>query len=58
MKGFNFIASKMKEIYSELTKGGDVELELIDSTNPFSKGAKISVKPRKTWSIISLLSGG
>ena len=48
----------MKEIYCELTNGGDVELELIDSTNPFSKGAKISVKPRKTWSIISLLSGG
>jgi structural maintenance of chromosome 4 len=58
MEGFNFISNKMKEIYCELTNGGDVELELIDSTNPFSKGAKISVKPRKTWSIISLLSGG
>lgn len=48
----------MKDIYCDLTNGGDLELELIDSTNPFSKGVKISVKPRKTWSLISLLSGG
>lgn len=58
LKGFEFIAKRMREIYSELTNGGDVELELIDSTDPFLRGAKISVKPRKTWSIISLLSGG
>ena len=58
MIGFDFISNKMKEIYSELTNGGDVELEIMDSSNPFSKGAKISVKPRKTWSIITLLSGG
>lgn len=38
MKGFTAIAKKLKEIYQMLTLGGDAELELVDSFDPFSKG--------------------
>jgi structural maintenance of chromosome 4 len=48
----------MKETYRILTNGGDAELECLESKNPFSKGIVFSVKPNKTWSQISLLSGG
>lgn len=38
MKGFTAIAKKLKEIYQMLTLGGDAEMELVDSFDPFSKG--------------------
>ena len=48
----------MKEIYKSFAKGGDAELESLETSNPFSKGIVFSVKPHKTWSSISVLSGG
>lgn len=48
----------MKDTYRVLTNGGDAELESLEIKNPFSKGVVFSVKPNKTWSQISLLSGG
>ena len=58
MEGFEFISTKLKDTYTLLTGGGDAELEMLDNSDPFKSGVKISVKPRKTWSDISLLSGG
>ncbi|NWH65391.1 SMC4 protein, partial [Geococcyx californianus] len=38
MTGFNTITNKLKENYQMLTLGGDAELELVDSLDPFSEG--------------------
>lgn len=38
MAGFNIITNKLKENYQMLTLGGDAELELVDSLDPFSEG--------------------
>lgn len=38
MTGFNIITNKLKENYQMLTLGGDAELELVDSLDPFSEG--------------------
>lgn len=58
-EGFQVISSKLKEVYQLLTKGGDAELELIDSLDPFSEGVNFSVRPpKKTWKEINKLSGG
>lgn len=38
MMGFNIITNKLKENYQMLTLGGDAELELVDSLDPFSEG--------------------
>jgi structural maintenance of chromosome 4 len=59
MKGFSGITMKLKEIYQTITLGGDAELELVDSLDPFSEGIVFSVRPpRKSWKNISNLSGG
>ncbi|PNF36219.1 hypothetical protein B7P43_G09723 [Cryptotermes secundus] len=59
MRGFSTITSKLKEMYQMITLGGDAELELVDSLDPFSEGINFSVRPpKKTWKIISNLSGG
>ena len=59
MSGFALITTKLKELYQMITLGGDAELELVDSLNPFSKGIVFSVRPpKKTWKNISNLSGG
>ena len=59
MSGFNIISLKVKEMYQMLTLGGDAELELVDSTDPFAKGISFSVRPpKKTWKAITQLSGG
>ncbi|EGR34361.1 SMC4 structural maintenance of chromosomes 4, putative [Ichthyophthirius multifiliis] len=59
MSGFNLISSKLKETYQTLTNGGDAELELIDSLDPFSDGVNFTVRPpKKSWKQISKLSGG
>lgn len=58
-EGFQIISSKLKEVYQLLTRGGDAELELIDSLDPFSEGVNFSVRPpKKTWKEINKLSGG
>ena len=42
-----------------ITFGGAAELELADSTDPFSEGIVFSVRPPgKSWKVISNLSGG
>ena len=42
-----------------LHEGGDAELELVDSLDPFSEGIVFSVRPpKKSWKNISNLSGG
>ncbi|XP_033832680.1 structural maintenance of chromosomes protein 4 [Periophthalmus magnuspinnatus] len=59
MTGFNLITNKLKENYQMLTLGGDAELELVDSLDPFSEGIMFSVRPpKKSWKKIFNLSGG
>lgn len=42
-----------------ITMGGNAELELVDSLDPFSEGIVFSVMPpKKSWKNISNLSGG
>ncbi|CAK1547708.1 unnamed protein product [Leptosia nina] len=57
--GFNTITTKLKEMYQMITLGGDAELELVDSLDPFTEGIIFSVRPpNKSWKNISNLSGG
>lgn len=59
MDGFNQISLKLKEMYQTITLGGNAELELVDSLDPFSEGIIFSVMPpKKSWKNISNLSGG
>ncbi|KAI0783153.1 RecF/RecN/SMC N terminal domain-containing protein [Abortiporus biennis] len=59
MTGFNTISLKLKEMYQMITLGGNAELELVDSMDPFSEGIIFSVMPpKKSWRNISNLSGG
>ena len=59
MEGFNSITLKLKEMYQMITLGGDAELELVDSLDPFAEGIVFSVRPpKKSWKTISNLSGG
>ncbi|AFZ78997.1 RecF/RecN/SMC N terminal domain containing protein [Theileria equi strain WA] len=56
---FAIIANKLKEVYQAITLGGDAELELVDSTEPFTEGILFSVRPvKKSWKQIHNLSGG
>ncbi|KAJ7072399.1 RecF/RecN/SMC [Mycena amicta] len=59
MTGFSLISLKLKEMYQMITLGGNAELELVDSMDPFSEGIIFSVMPpKKSWKNISNLSGG
>ncbi|KAG5178142.1 RecF/RecN/SMC [Tribonema minus] len=59
MAGFGTITLKLKEMYQMITLGGDAELELVDSLDPFSEGIVFSVRPpKKSWKHIANLSGG
>ncbi|KAG6545761.1 hypothetical protein Mapa_012722 [Marchantia paleacea] len=59
MAGFNAISLKLKEMYQMITLGGDAELELVDSLDPFAEGVVFSVRPpKKSWKNIANLSGG
>jgi structural maintenance of chromosome 4 len=59
MIGFGEITLKLKEMYQMITLGGDAELELVDSLDPFSEGIVFSVRPpKKSWKNIANLSGG
>lgn len=59
LHGFSLISMKLKEMYQMMTLGGDAELELIDSLDPFSEGVVLSVRPpKKSWKNIENLSGG
>lgn len=37
MAGFSAISLRLKEMYQMITLGGDAELELVDSLDPFSE---------------------
>ncbi|CAG9764069.1 unnamed protein product [Ceutorhynchus assimilis] len=57
--GFAIIKLKLKEMYQMITLGGDAELELVDTYDPFTEGIQFNVRPpKKTWKRISNLSGG
>ncbi|KAI6683699.1 hypothetical protein NL676_029612 [Syzygium grande] len=59
MAGFDTVSLKLKETYQMITLGGDAELELVDSLDPFSEGVVFSVRPpNKSWRNIANLSGG
>ncbi|XP_063394251.1 structural maintenance of chromosomes protein 4 [Cydia fagiglandana] len=59
LAGFNTITAKLKEMYQMITLGGDAELELVDTLDPFTEGITFSVRPpNKSWKNISNLSGG
>ena len=59
MQGFATISLRLKEMYQMITMGGNAELELVDSLDPFSEGILFSVMPpKKSWKNISNLSGG
>jgi len=59
MTGLRIISSRLKELYQLITVGGNAELELVDSLDPFSEGVLFSVMPpKKSWKSISNLSGG
>jgi structural maintenance of chromosome 4 len=59
MAGFSTITLRLKEMYQMITLGGDAELELVDSLDPFAEGIVFSVRPpKKSWKNISNLSGG
>ncbi|KAJ3746755.1 RecF/RecN/SMC N terminal domain-containing protein [Lentinula detonsa] len=59
MAGFSIISLKLKEMYQMITQGGNAELELVDSMDPFAEGIIFSVMPpKKSWKNISNLSGG
>jgi structural maintenance of chromosome 4 len=58
-KGFITISQKVKEMYQLITAGGDAELSLLDSLDPFSEGVEFTVRPlKKSWKQMSKLSGG
>merc|ERR1711904_724657 len=58
MEGYSVITLKLKEMYQMITLGGDAELELVDSLDPFSEGIVFSVRPpKKSWKNIANLSG-
>lgn len=59
MEGFSTISLRLKEMYQMITMGGNAELELVDTLDPFSEGILFSVMPpKKSWKNISNLSGG
>ena len=55
MTGFNIITNKLKENYQMLTLGGDAELELVDSLDPFSEGIMFRWDPGQTPPLGALL---
>lgn len=58
MDCFTVIQRNVKEMYQMLTHGGDAELELVDSQDPF-EGVNFLVRPpKKSWKQVSNLSGG
>ncbi|XP_022905361.2 structural maintenance of chromosomes protein 4 [Onthophagus taurus] len=59
LTGLRIIRLKLREMYQTITLGGDADLEVIDSYDPFSEGVKLNVRPpKKPWKSITNLSGG
>jgi structural maintenance of chromosome 4 len=56
--GFSF-RPMFNNVFQMITLGGNAELELVDSLDPFSEGILFSVMPpKKSWKNIANLSGG
>ena len=49
MAGFSVISLKLKEMYQMITLGGDAELELVDSLDPFSEVEHLSHPKMFPW---------
>eukprot|EP00210_Caulerpa_lentillifera_P000965 g932.t1 len=59
LTGFQQIRIQLKKVYRMITNGGDADLDLIDSLDPFCEGVEFSVRPpAKSWKKIANLSGG
>ena len=59
MQGFNLINTQLKQMFRAITMGGDADLELKDTLNPFEEGIVYTVRPyKKSWKEIAKLSGG
>jgi len=58
MQSFEVIQAKLREMYEHLAHGGDAELQLVESEDPFEGINFIVRPPRKSWKAISCLSGG
>lgn len=59
MTGLRAITGHLRQLYQLLTFGGNAELELVDSLDPWAEGVQFSVMPpRKSWKAIANLSGG
>jgi structural maintenance of chromosome 4 len=59
MEVFSVISLKLKEMYEMITMGGNAELELVNSLDPFSEGILFGgMPPKKRWKNISNSSGG
>ena len=59
MAGFNCISLKLKEMYQMITLGGDAELELVDSLDPFSEvgcSGHVSVGTAPCWATLELIT--
>ena len=57
MEGFGIITAKLKEMYQMITLGGDAELELVDSLDPFTEGIvfSVSILITKGWVNVGLI---
>ncbi len=56
---FNKINKNFKDIYADLSEGGEAELKLEDENNVFESGLTIKARPRgKKVLLLSALSGG
>lgn len=55
MAGFNVITNKLKENYQMLTLGGDAELELVDSLDPFSEGIVFRLVKRSSVTAVIVI---
>lgn len=41
LAGYNVIKMKLKELYQMITLGGDAELEMLDTFDPFTEGVQL-----------------
>jgi structural maintenance of chromosome 4 len=58
MATFSVIQGKLRELYQLLAAGGDAELQLVETEDPF-EGINFVVRPpRKSWKQVGSLSGG
>lgn len=59
LSGFDRIQTALKETYQRVALGGDAQIEIVDSLDPFGQGIIFSVRPPgKSWKPIINLSGG